>query len=387
MIFVISFIEAFCGGLLSINTVLYLTKILGFTQPQVGTFLTIFSIIGAVLILSFGWCIDKVGPRKTMLMGSVLLIASRLILFGTKSIPFAMAAFVIGALGGAIKSSSVLVYIRNQGKSFKLDYVVFNLAYFFSGIAYDMIKDYQLVYLISGCVNLINLFIIYKLPDIRAKLNNPTQSTTVGVDNKLFDSKVLKKVILYNMIMMPVGFIFSFMYTVFPQWVIAVLGKDAPVGKLYGSLNPFIILFMVPLYTWLSGRYRMHAYANVVIGTSISAFSLLVLCMPGLSWYTLAILMVVLFTIGEAIFSPNNMEVGTKLCPPGSEGRYLTLSLLPRTAGNMFMGWFSAYSVGHWVQGAVPNYTMPFIVMGGIALLTPICLVLFRRSMTNVDTT
>ena len=385
MIFVISFIEAFCGGLLSINTVLYLTKILGFTQPQVGTFLTIFSIIGAVLILSFGWCIDKVGPRKTMLMGSVLLIASRLILFGTKSIPFAMAAFVIGALGGAIKSSSVLVYIRNQGKSFKLDYVVFNLAYFFSGIAYDMIKDYQLVYLISGLVNIINLFIIYKLPDIRAKLNNPTQSTTVGVDNKLFDSKVLKKVMLYNMIMMPVGFIFSFMYTVFPQWVIAVLGKDAPVGKLYGSLNPFIILFMVPLYTWLSGRYRMHAYANVVIGTSISAFSLLVLCMPGLSWYTLAVLMVVLFTIGEAIFSPNNMETSTKLCPPGSEGRYLTLSLLPRTAGNMFMGWFSAYSVGHWVQGAVPNYTMPFIVMGGIALLTPVGLLLFKRTLSHAD--
>ena len=383
MIFVISFIEAFCGGLLSINTVLYLTKILGFTQPQVGTFLTIFSIIGAVLILSFGWCIDKVGPRKTMLMGSVLLIASRLILFGTKSIPFAMAAFVIGALGGAIKSSSVLVYIRNQGKSFKLDYVVFNLAYFFSGIAYDMIKDYQLVYLISGLVNIINLFIIYKLPDIRAKLNNPTQSTTVGVDNKLFDSKVLKKVMLYNMIMMPVGFIFSFMYTVFPQWVIAVLGKDAPVGKLYGSLNPFIILFMVPLYTWLSGRYRMHAYANVVIGTSISAFSLLVLCMPGLSWYTLAILMVVLFTIGEAIFSPNNMETSTKLCPPGSEGRYLTLSLLPRTAGNMFMGWFSAYSVGHWVQTPHPQFTMPFIAMALIALLTPVCLVLFRRSMNS----
>ena len=379
MIFVISFIEAFCGGLLSINTVLYLTKILGFTQPQVGTFLTAFSVIGALLILGFGWCIDKVGPRKTMLMGSVLLIVSRLILFGTKSIPFAMAAFVIGALGGAIKSSSVLVYIRNQGKSFKLDYVVFNLAYFFSGIAYDMIKDYQLVYLISGCVNLINLWIIYKLPDVRAIKSDVTA--------KLVDSIVLKKVILYNMIMMPVGFIFSFMNTVFPQWVIAVLGKDAPVGKLYGSLNPFIILFMVPLYTWLSGRYRMHAYANVVIGTSISAFSLLVLCMPGLSWYTLAILMVVLFTIGEAIFSPNNMETSTKLCPPGSEGRYLTLSLLPRTAGNMFMGWFSAYSVGHWVQGAVPNYTMPFIVMGGIALLTPICLVLFRRSMTNVDTT
>ena len=383
MIFVISFIEAFCGGLLSINTVLYLTKILGFTQPQVGTFLTAFSVIGALLILGFGWVIDKVGPRKTMLMGSVLLIASRLILFGTKSIPFAMAAFVIGALGGAIKSSSVLVYIRNQGKSFKLDYVVFNLAYFFSGIAYDMIKDYQLVYLISGLVNIINLFIIYKLPDIRAKLNNPTQSTTVGVDNKLFDSKVLKKVMLYNMIMMPVGFIFSFMYTVFPQWVIAVLGKDAPVGKLYGSLNPFIILFMVPLYTWLSGRYRMHAYANVVIGTSISAFSLLVLCMPGLSWYTLAVLMVVLFTIGEAIFSPNNMETSTKLCPPGSEGRYLTLSLLPRTAGNMFMGWFSAYSVGHWVQTPHPQFTMPFIVMGGIALLTPVCLVLFRRSMSS----
>ena len=375
MIFVISFIEAFCGGLLSINTVLYLTKILGFTQPQVGTFLTAFSVIGALLILGFGWVIDKVGPRKTMLMGSVLLIASRLILFGTKSIPIAMAAFVIGALGGAIKSSSVLVYIRNQGKSFKLDYVVFNLAYFFSGIAYDMIKDYQLVYLISGCVNLINLWIIYKLPDVRAIKSDVTA--------KLVDSIVLKKVILYNMIMMPVGFIFSFMNTVFPQWVIAVLGKDAPVGKLYGSLNPFIILFMVPLYTWLSGRYRMHAYANVVIGTSISAFSLLVLCMPGLSWYTLAILMVVLFTIGEAIFSPNNMEVGTKLCPPGSEGRYLTLSLLPRTAGNMFMGWFSAYSVGHWVQGAVPNYTMPFIVMGGIALLTPVCLVLFRRSMSS----
>ena len=387
MIFIVSFIEAFCGGLLSINTVLYLTKVLNFTQPQVGTFLTAFSVIGALLIFGFGWVIDKVGPRKTMLIGSVLLILGRFMLFGTRYVPFAMAAFVIGALGGAIKSSSVLVYIRNQGKSFKMDYVVFNLAFFFSGIAYDMIKDYQLVYLISGLINIINLFIIYRLPDIRAKLNIGAQIENMGVKPKLIDPSVLKRVVIYNMIMMPVGFIFSFMNTVFPQWVLATMGKDAPVGKLYGSLNPFIILFMVPLYTWLSGRYRMHAYANVVIGTSISALSLLILCMPGLSWYTLAVLMVVLFTIGEAIFSPNNMETSTKLCPPGSEGRYLTLSLLPRTAGNMFMGWFSAYSVGHWVQGTVPNYTMPFIVMGSIALLTPVGLLLFRRTLSHADIT
>src|SRR5579859_6819297 len=333
MIYIISFIEAFCNGLLSINTVLYLKFILKFTEVQTATFLSLYGILSSILILSLGWVIDRIGPKKAMLIGSAFLIISRLALSALSSIPLVYLAFFGVVLGSAIKSSSVLVYIRQTNKSFSIDYIVFNLAYFLSGILYDHIEDYQLVYFISGFINIINIGFIFWLPSI--------ERITKTVHK--IHLKTVKTVLLYNIVMMPVSFIFTFMATILPKWVLQVLGKNAPVGEIYGSLNPAIVLLMVPLYSFYIKKYIKNSYLSVIIGTVISSLSLMLILLPFNSYWYPVLISIAVFTIGEAIWSPNNMEVSTKLCPEGSEGKYLTLSLIPRTLGNLFMGWFSAF--------------------------------------------
>lgn len=373
MIYLISFIEAFCSGLLGVNTVLYLKYVLGFSEAYTGWFLGVFGIVSSIIVISLGWIIDRIGPKKAMFIGSAVLIAARLLLSNTHTTNIAIALFILGVIGSAIKSSSVLVYIRQSAKSFKVDYVVFNLAFCLAGIAYDRINDYQGVYLIAGLVNLINLGLILKLPALT--LIKPTTS-------KVIDWAIAKKVIFYNVVMMPISFIFTFMSTVLPKWVIEVLGKDAPVGKIYGSLNPFIILFMVPLYQWFSNKYKTSPYYNVIVGTTLSASSLTLVLLPYNGYYTTVIIAIILFTIGEAIWSPNNMEVGTTLCPPGEEGKYLTVSLLPRMLGGMFMGWFSSFTLTNFVYTAHPLYYMPFVLMSVIAMLTPLSLIIFKKQVS-----
>jgi hypothetical protein len=307
-----------------------------------------------------------------MIIGSVLLVAARLGLYVSASTNVAYLMFFLVALGAAIKSSAVLVYIRQTGKSFKIDYVVFNLAYCLSGILYDVIHDYKLVYLIGAIVNSINLILISRL----GKITKKPKLTTKGP----FDWKMLTNILIYNATMLPVSLIFTFMSTVLPKWVIQVIGKDAPVGKIYGSLNPFIILFMVPLYTWFANRHRQSPYLNVVIGTTLSAASLLIMVL-GFSPYTLVLTAIVIFTVGEAIWSPNNMEVSTTMVPEGSEGKYLTISLIPKALGSVFMGWFSLTVLNRYVYAATPWYPGPFVAMGFIALLTPFCLLIFKRRL------
>jgi hypothetical protein len=75
------------------------------------------------------------------------------------------------------------------------------------------------------------------------------------------------------------------------------------------------------------------------------------------------------------------MEVGTKLCPPGQEGRYLTISLIPRTLIGFFMSWAIAYEFTHFIYVPKPNFALPFMFTGLFSLLTPLGLLLFKDKL------
>jgi len=207
-----------------------------------------------------------------------------------------------------------------------------------------------------------------------------------------FGFVVFVKLILYHM------------YYTFPKFAIRELGEGAPIGHIFGMLNAGIVIVLAPVVGALTQKFT--AYKAVVIGTSITALSVFFMAVPpalfqgmadgwlgnliGHSWLGLAgpvhplyvaiVLCVVMYSIGEAFYSPRLYEYPAAIAPKGQEGSYLALSMLPYFVAKFFVGAISGFLLVRYCPAEGPrNSQMIWLIVGGMALVSPVGLVLFRR--------
>ncbi len=225
-----------------------------------------------------------------------------------------------------------------------------------------------------------------------------------------------------------VRFIFFHFHYTFPKYGVRVLGEGAKIGSIYGVLNPVLIVFLVPLVA--SMTKKVASYKMLVVGTLISSVSVFIAAIPGEyfasltnSWVgeiifvrwlgvapdmaTLAlnppalaywpmIVFILTFTIGEAIWSPRLMQFTAEIAPEGKEGTYLAMSVLPFFAAKFVAGPMSGLLVKHYtpvtevvtaagekttVVGDISQHFMVWIWIGGMAILSPIGLLAFKKSV------
>ncbi|PYL50744.1 MAG: MFS transporter, partial [Verrucomicrobia bacterium] len=136
--------------------------------------------------------------------------------------------------------------------------------------------------------------------------------------------------------------IFLQMDYVFPKFGIRELGANAPVGKL-SAINAIVIIFLVPIVGALTQKFA--AYRMVVIGGVICAAGVFIMALPtewfvsatngafgqwlghtylGLHgsihpYYVMSAVYLIVFSIGEAFYSPRVYEYAAAIAPPGQE--------------------------------------------------------------------
>lgn len=196
--------------------------------------------------------------------------------------------------------------------------------------------------------------------------------------------------------------IFLQMDYVFPKWGIRELGLNAPVGKL-SAINAIIIIFLVPIVGALTQKFA--AYRMVVIGGAICAAGVFIMALPT-QWfqpaasgvmgqwlghgylgvhgsihpyYIMVALYLIVFSVGEAFYSPRVYEYAAAIAPKGQEASYASLAYLPFLVGKILVG------AGGWLLAAFcPEHgprrsgTMWFI-FALAASVAPIGLLVFRR--------
>lgn len=196
--------------------------------------------------------------------------------------------------------------------------------------------------------------------------------------------------------------IFLQMDYVFPKFGIRELGVNAPVGKL-SAINAIVIIILVPFVGALTQKYA--AYRMVVIGGIICAAGVFIMALPtewfvsaanstfghrlghaylGLSgsihpYYIMTALYLIVFSIGEAFYSPRVYEYAAAIAPPGQEASYGSLAYLPFLVGKLLVG------TGGWLlaafcpeQGPRHPGTM-WLIFALAASVAPIGLIAFRR--------
>jgi MFS family permease len=196
--------------------------------------------------------------------------------------------------------------------------------------------------------------------------------------------------------------IFLQMDYVFPKFGIRELGVNAPVGKL-SAINAIVIICLVPIIGALTQKFA--AYRMVVIGGAICAAGVFIMALPtewflsashsmigqwlghgylGLQgsihpYYIMAALYLIVFSVGEAFYSPRVYEYAAAIAPKGQEASYGSLAYLPFLVGKLLVG------AGGWLLAAyVPEHgprhpgTM-WLIFALAASVAPIGLVVFRR--------
>jgi MFS family permease len=196
--------------------------------------------------------------------------------------------------------------------------------------------------------------------------------------------------------------IFMQMEYVFPKFGIRELGAGAPVGRL-SAINYFVIILLVPVIGALTQKFS--AYRMVIVGGVICAASVFIMALPTewfeastrssiASWlghdylgvkgsihpyYVMIAIYIIIFSVGEAFYSPRVYEYAAAIAPKGQEASYGALSYIPMLIGKLLVG------TGGWLLAAFCPATGPrhsgtmWLIFALAASVAPVGLLLGRR--------
>jgi len=326
--------------------------------------------------------------------------------------------------------------------SFSIIYAVMNVGYLAAGYIFDYVRQlnlhvsifgfepssYQQLLIVSLIFEIVLFPVIYFLRR-GAEANNgepvvdespgnrgtaPSFWSSIGAtvrrsatDTAHLFQRLVSQSAFYRLLVffLFIGFlkaIYLQMDYVFPKFGIRELGLNAPVGKI-ANINAIMIIILAPIVGGLTQKFV--SYRMVVIGAIICAAGVFIMALPtewfqkaassGLGewlggvyfgvrgnlhpYYIMSALYLIVFSIGEAFYSPRVYEYAAAIAPKGQEASYGSLAYLPFLVGKILVG------TGGWLLAAfVPEHgprhpgTM-WLIFALAASVAPTGLILFRR--------
>ena len=139
-----------------------------------------------------------------------------------------------------------------------------------------------------------------------------------------------------------------------------------------------IIVIFVPLIAALTRSVSV--VTMMIIGTTLSAVTTFIL-VPGPD-LTALILYVILFSLGEAVWSSRFLEYVADLAPAGRVGAYMGIAGIPWFLAKTTTGFYAGHMIERYLplDGPQDSGTM-WLIYALIACASPIGLVLCRRWM------
>ena len=418
--FVIKVLESLCYFSSVLMLMIFLTQDMGLSDTKAGTIFGLFSASMSFFMLFVGFIAYSLGIKRALQVGLLIALVGRLaISFTTNgwivfpglfflSVGF---AYMIPLLAAAVK---IFSNRRAQKFAFSWYYVVMNVGSLAAGLALDPIRakfteamsfdllglkltvcPSQIIFLVGVLATLVSLvlatfFIRNKIPkEAYNEEEEETQATAVpeaAPEEKKKESawKIMKEVthekrfwifITFIFLLVLVKMIFQYNHSLYPLYMERIGLKDW-TGKLY-SINPFIIIFLVPVMTAITGR--MKAFNVIIIGSFISAISVFFLGIG--ESIGLIVLFQVVLSFGEAIYSPRIYDYTATIAPPGREASYMAYSKAPMFFAKVAAGPITGILLANLCPGGggERNTELMWIIVGASTLISPILLLAGRK--------
>jgi hypothetical protein len=192
-----------------------------------------------------------------------------------------------------------------------------------------------------------------------------------------------ERFMFFIFILLPVRTLFAHQFLTMPDYVFRAY-PEAVSAKFewINGLNPFIIVVFVPLIATFTRGIKV--IDMMIAGTVISALTTFMLA-PGPS-LTALIAYVVVFSLGEAVWSSRFLEYVADLAPTGKVGAYMGLAGIPWFLAKFTTGLYSGSLLERYIPETGPQDSGAlWFIYGVIACISPAGLIVFRRWLLTFE--
>lgn len=226
---------------------------------------------------------------------------------------------------------------------------------------------------------------------------------TLRTFSSLVKSEGFHRLIIFLLMIGLLKVVFNAMDYVLPPFSLRELGPGARVGRL-NAINGILILILAPAIGLMTRKYA--SYSMVILGGFITASSFVFMALPvsvfqGTAdgwlgkaigngyleitgavhpYYVMIFFWQVVFSLGEAFYSPRVYEYAASIAPKGQEASYASLSYVPLLIGKLITGAAFGGLLAKYCpeQGPRDPGTM-WLIIGLMVLIAPTGLLLFKR--------
>ena len=381
---IVNFLDCtFYFAMLTIATV-FLSEDLGLDDKQAGYTTAIFTSATTLMLTVSGLLTDWLGIRKSLTISMVSMLVLRLAVVAVGLMPglphrgilagvlfFLMAPFMAGIQTVFQSSCQRFTTKRSRSAGFNLWYLFMNIGAAAGGAAIDIVRlklHLANVHIFSmGVVTAVLCLVVGSLmvrrEDQLVSPNTPVeaQAEEAKVEHKnplqivreVFREPALWRLLVLIALILGVRAVYTYLYLLMPKYWLRTIGPDAAIGTL-NMINPFGIVIGLILFIPITNKFKV--FNMLVYGAMVSAFSLFPMALPwqiyggsiAYAHYLMALLCMIIVTVGEVIWSPKLNEYTAAIAPKGQEGTYLGLSLMPWFLAKTLVSLLSGHMLERW---------------------------------------
>jgi predicted MFS family arabinose efflux permease len=381
---IINFLDCtFYFAMLTIATV-FLSDDLGLNDKQAGYTTAIFTSVTTLMLFVSGLITDWLGIRKSLRLSMASMMVLRLAVVAVGLMPglphrgilagvlFLLMAPFMAAIQTVFQSACQrFTTRRSRSAGFNLWYLFMNVGAAVGGAAIDIVRlklhlanvhIFSMGVITAALCLLVGMVVVRREDQLVSPDDPPeTQKEEAKVERKnpiqimreVFREPALWRLLVLIALILGVRAVYTYLYLLMPKYWLRTIGPDAAIGVL-NMINPIGIVIGLILFIPITNKFNV--FKMLVYGAMISAFALFPMAVPWRTYggniaqahYTMAILCMVIVTIGEVVWSPKLNEYTAAIAPKGQEGTYLGLSLMPWFIAKTLVSVLSGHMLGRW---------------------------------------
>lgn len=363
----------FCEGVaffsLMYILVKYLSDELGFSDVQSGWLFAFCNGMQFPFALALSFVLDSWGVQRMCIVGQCLLVLARLALWLSRThwlICFVLV--ILYPMGTAALFPALVVAVKrfstpqSRPYAFGIFYVCLNVASLCVAGALNYFRHqtggaelYSRVLFLGFVACFIGLLCSFALTErlesdsddaaVQTSLPTPAVSRVEG-SLEVFRSSTFWRFMAVIASFIMIRLVFGHLKATVPKWMTREFGEETPY-ELYIGINPALIIILVPICTRVCEMFQLRTEVSLVVGAAISGFSpfILALVVPS----TLAAAgFIIVFSIGEAIWSPKLYEYTVAVPREGREGVYVACGSAPLYLAKFLAGATSGYLLSYY---------------------------------------
>lgn len=389
----------------------YLSEELGFSDVEAGWLFAFCNGMQFPFALCLSFVLDSLGVQRMLIIGQCLLVCARLALWLSRTrwlICFVL--IVVYPMGTAALFPALVVGVKrfstpqSRPYAFGIFYVCLNVASLCVAGALNYIRHHSdhtagalynriLCLGFTTCViGLLGSFCLKERLESESA-DADAQALPAPVVSRLESTmEVFRSSIFWRFMAVVASFImirlvFGHLKATVPKWMTREFGEETPY-ELYIGINPALIIVLVPICTRVCEMLQLRTESSLMVGAFISGFSPFILAIFVPSELAAAGFIVV-FSIGEAIWSPKLYEYTVSVPQEGREGVFVACGSSPLYLAKFLAGATSGYLLRYYCprpdvvdsnEGGCQTRAL-WLAIAATTSVTPVMLFCFQKQL------